>query len=424
MSLNNKKGIGDIIMNNENMTIKIITEEAKEIDANVISIFEIKETGNKYAIYTFNEEDAQGLVKIYASRVIEQDGFYTFESISDAAEWTKIKDVMKDTAKEKSSYIANGDIKLISAASIKRKMNEPISVKLSETKAAKIGPNYKTGISNNYLNNVVDDEPQSTESSINTIEEPVAMPEVETQQPQAQVPVTPEPVEPKVEPEVKVSPLPQTEAPKVESTPEPSIDRSAEVETPKVTVVPTPTFDVPKTEPKKEELNEDVELPEIPKFEAPEVDDSKDNFKSYEMDPEPVQPKEQPNVDSILNKASYYQNIEEPKKEESKENIIQTIGLEFMRKVSELAEYEKELNNKNRELEARERVLSKIEKEIINKENRQKYILQTTKDKELELKKKDRELSEKEADLNRRILEFNKKISMFQQTFETISPVD
>ena len=424
MSLNNKKGIGDIIMNNENMTIKIITEEAKEIDANVISIFEIKETGNKYAIYTFNEEDAQGLVKIYASRVIEQDGFYTFESISDAAEWTKIKDVMKDTAKEKSNYITNGDIKLISAASIKRKMNEPISVKLSETKAAKIGPNYKTGISNNYLNNVVDEEPQSTGRTVNTIEEPVVMPEVETQQPQVQTPVAPEPVTPKVEPEVKVSPLPQTEAPKVESTPEPSIDRSAEVETPKVTVVPTPTFEVPKTEPKKEELDEDVELPEIPKFEAPEVDDSKDNFKSYEIDPEPVQPKEQPNVDSILNKASYYQNIEEPKKEENKENIIQTIGLEFMRKVSELAEYEKELNNKNRELEARERVLSKIEKEIINKENRQKYILQTTKDKELELKKKDRELSEKEADLNRRILEFNKKISMFQQTFETISPVD
>ncbi len=424
MSLNNKKGIGDIIMNNENMTIKIITEEAKEIDANVISIFEIKETGNKYAIYTFNEEDAQGLVKIYASRVIEQDGFYTFESISDAAEWTKIKDVMKDTAKEKSNYIANGDIKLISAASIKRKMNEPISVKLSETKAAKIGPNYKTGISNNYLNNVVDEEPQNTGRTVNTIEEPVVMPEVETQQPQVQTPVAPEPVTPKVEPEVKVSPLPQTEAPKVERTPEPSIDRSAEVETPKVTVVPTPTFEVPKTEPKKEELDEDVELPEIPKFEAPEVDDSKDNFKSYEIDPEPVQPKEQPNVDSILNKASYYQNIEEPKKEENKENIIQTIGLEFMRKVSELAEYEKELNNKNRELEARERVLSKIEKEIINKENRQKYILQTTKDKELELKKKDRELSEKEADLNRRILEFNKKISMFQQTFETISPVD
>ncbi len=421
MSLNNKKGIGDIIMNNENMTIKIITEEAKEIDANVISIFEIKETGNKYAIYTFNEEDAQGLVKIYASGVIEQDGLYTFESISDATEWTKIKDVMKDTAKEKSNYIANGDIKLISASSIKRKMNEPISVKLSETKAAKIGPNYKTGISNNYLNNVVDEEPQGTGSSVNTIEEPVVMPEVETQQPQT--PVTPEPVTPKIEPEVKVSPLPQTES--KESTPRPTIDKSAEVETPKVTVVPTPTFDLPQTESKKPKYqDEDVELPAIPKFEAPEVEDSKDNFKSYEMDVEPVRQKEQPNVDSILNKASYYQNIEEPKKEENKENIIQTIGLEFMRKVSELAEYEKELNNKNRELEARERVLSKIEKEIINKENRQKYILQTTKDKELELKKKDRELSEKEADLNRRILEFNKKISMFQQTFETISPVD
>jgi len=414
-------------MNNENMTIKIITEEAKEIDASVISIFEIKETGKKYAIYTFNEEDAQGLVKIYASRIIEQDGLYTFDSIGDATEWNKIKDVMKDTAKEKSNYITNGDISLISASAIKRKMNEPISVKLSETKAAKIGPNYKNGISNNYLSNVKDDEPQ-VDNTVNKIEQPVVMPEMEVPQPienKVEEPKQPEPVvaSPKVEmPEPAV--LPQT--PNVE-LPKPTVDSAIEPVTPSVTVVPTPSYDLPKEEPASESqsINNDVELPEIPKFEEPEIDDNKDNYKSFEIDtPESTPRKEQPNVDSILNKASYFQNIEEPKREESKENIIQTIGLEFMRKVSELAEYEKELNNKNREIEARERVLSKIEKEIINKENRQKQILQTTKDKELELKKKDRELSEKEADLNRRILEFNKKISMFQQTFETISQVD
>ena len=400
-------------MNNENMTIKIITEEAKEIDASVISIFEIKESSNKYAIYTFNEEDAQGLVKIYASRLVESDGLYTFESIADASEWTKIKDVMKDTAKEKSAYITNGDITLIAASSIKRKMNEPISVRLSETKAAKIGPNYKTGISNNYLNNVKDEEPAGIK-----VETPASMQEesavemTTVEQPQIEIPepvVTPDPVVmPQVEtPEVKVEPLPKIEEP----IQMPEINTDVQREIP---VVSAKAFEIPKEEPKE------IELPEIPKFETPTVEEEKVDYE----DTTPIVPKQQPNVDSILNKASYFQNLDEPKREENKENIIQTIGLEFMRKVSELAEYEKELNNKNREIEAKERVLSKIEKEIINKENRQKYILQTTKDKELELKKKDRELSEKEADLNRRILEFNKKISMFQQTFETISPVD
>ena len=408
-------------MNNENMTIKIITEEAKEMEANVISIFGIKETGNEYAIYTFNEEDAQGLVKIYASKLGIQDGMYAFEPISDANEWSKIKDVMKDTAKEKSSYIENGDIYLISAKQIKSKMNEPISVKLSETKAAKIGPNYKTGITNNYLNNVKDEEIASSEKVTPQVETPTP----EEAQPQVEVPA-PEVEEPKVEvenkePEVTVEPLPHVETPQVDiPTPvTPEIPKE-----PEITVVPTPTFDMPKVEPEinSEPKKVEVDLPEIPKFEEPKVEESKRDI-DYSYDTETEVEKEPINVDSVLNKASYFQNLEEPPKEE-KENIIQTIGLEFMRKVSELAEYEKDLKKKNREMEAREKVLSKVEKEIISKENRQKQILQASKDKEMELKKKDRELSEKEADLNRRILEFNKKISMFQQTFETISPVD
>lgn len=421
-------------MNNENMTIKIITEEAKEIEASVISIFRIKETNNEYAIYTFNEEDAQGLVKIYASRLVLQDGTYTFESIADANEWNKIKDVMKDTAKENSAYIANGDIVLISAKSIKRKMNEPISVKLSETKAAKIGPNYKTGISNNYLNNVVDEVP----SNGNVIaEQPVQTPvtsptpevvNTDTVSADVNKVVTPEIVTPKIEEPVN---MPEIEKP-VE-IPKPVSNVTVESPSPVIPDVPKaePKFEMPITNeiPKEEPVikEQKVELPEVPKFEAPKVEEpvkEEYSFEQSSIEPEPE--KEQINVDSILNKASYYQNLEEPVKEEkeNKENIIQTIGLEFMRKVSELAEYEKDLTKKNRELEARERVLTKIEKEIINKENRQKYILQASKDKEMELKKKDRELAEKEADLNRRILEFNKKISMFQQTFETISQVD
>lgn len=387
-------------MNNENMTIKIITEEAKEIDASVISIFEIKETGNKYAIYTFNEEDAQGLVKIYASRITEENNFYTFESISDAAEWTKIKDVMKDTAKETSNYITNGDIILISAKSIKSRMNEPISVRLSETKAAKIGPNYKTGISNNYLNNVKDEVVSiSVEPKI---EEKVEVPETKIELPKVEV-----------------------EIPKQPETPEVKVDISASpkvIEEPKITIEPTPTFEMPKvevSEPKIELPKVEVEMPSIPNFEKPEIA-PKVEEKYIE-----VEHKEVPNVDSILNKASYFQNLEEePKKEEPKENIIQTIGLEFMRKVSELAEYEKDLNKREREMVARERMLNKIEKEIVSKEERQKSITQSNKDKELEVKKKEKELSEREIELNRRILEFNKKISMFQQTFETMSAVE
>ena len=171
--------------------------------------------------------------------------------------------------------------------------------------------------------------------------------------------------------------------------------------------------------PVKEE--EPEESTQVPSFVAPEVDtDANEPEEDYEYS----MPKEKPNVDSILNKASYFRNIEEEVNEEIKENVIQTIGLEFMRKVSELDEYERKLKKREREMAARERILSKIEKEIMNKEDRQKSILQSTKEKETDIKRKEKELLERESDLNRKIIEFNKKISMFQQTFESISTVE
>lgn len=419
---------------NNNLTIRIITEEAKEIEASVISLFEILENQNKYAIYTFNEEDAQGLVKIYASRIMEVDGLYTFTSIADSEEWGRIKAIMKYMAKDNSDGTDNGTVKLISAKQIKAQMNEPISVNLSETKAAKIGPNYKTGITNCYLNNVKE---ESMPIEVATLEEPIVVapePSIEIPQPV---------VEPVAIPSIEVSPIelqkvedeiptpvetPAVEEPKLEM---PEIDIPAFV--PEIpTFEPTPVGDVNLGSISIPNVEEEVSVPEVEEkedfkpsfdFEIPAVAEENEEEQEYEV----PQIKERPSVDSVLNKASYYQNIPEEKEEkrdESNENIIQSIGLEFMKKVSELAEYEKELNKKNRDLEAKERLIAKLEKELAEKDERQKSVMLSNRDKEKELRKVEKELADKDNDLNRRIMEFNKKISMFQQTFETISKVD
>ena len=404
-------------MNNGDMTIRIITEEAKEIEASVISLFEILENQNKYAIYTFNEEDAQGLVKIYASRIMEIDGLYNFVSIADSEEWGRIKAIMKYMAKDNGDDGSdNGTIKLISAKQIKSQMNEPISVNLSETKAAKIGPNYKSGITNNYLNNVKEDNttvvPTMEEPKVEIPREvveptPIELPKVEEEEIPAPISVEPTVEEPKIE-------MPELETPEIEPTipsfePEPiSNDTIGTIDLPKEEeVAPSPI--------EKEEYKPSFDF-ETPKYEEKE-----------EVEYEAPQIKERPSVDSVLNKASYFQNIPEEKEEkrdESNENIIQSIGLEFMKKVSELAEYEKELNKRNRDLEAKERLINKLEREMAEKEDRQKSAMQSNKEKEMELRKVEKELADKDNDLNRRIMEFNKKISMFQQTFETISKVD
>jgi len=425
-----------------NLTIRIITEEAKEIEASVISLFEILENQNKYAIYTFNEEDAQGLVKIYASRIMEVDGLYTFTSIADSEEWGRIKAIMKSMAKADSDGTDNGSVKLISAKQIKSQMNEPISVNLSETKAAKIGPNYKTGITNSYLNNVREE----VTPIVNTVETPVVEePIVVTPEPEFEIP---QPViEPVAVPPIEMTPI---ELPKIEEEiPAPISIDSVSVETPAAeeqkveipeidiptfvpeipTFEPTPVSDIdlssieiPKVE-EESKIEEKEEFKPSFDFDVPSYEEEKDAEVEYEM----PQVKERPSVDSVLNKASYYQNIPEEKEEkrdESNENIIQSIGLEFMKKVSELAEYEKELNKRNRDLEAKERLIAKLEKELAEKDERQKSAMLSNKDKEKELRKVEKELADRDNDLNRRIMEFNKKISMFQQTFETISKVD
>lgn len=424
-------------MNND-ITIRIITEEAKEIEASVISLFEILENQNKYAIYTFNEEDAQGLVKIYASRIMEVDGLYTFTSIADSEEWGRIKAIMKYMAKDNDDDGSdNGTIKLISAKQVKSQMNEPISVNLSETKAAKIGPNYKSGITNSYLKNVKEEEtPVVNQVEIPTIEEPAVEIPTPIENPTPIIPIVSSVEVPQTEisEPIVASPIeePQIEMPEIElpTTEEPTVEIPTPIEEPQI-----PSFE---PAPVVENEVASIEMPKIEVQEpvVPEVEEKEEFKPSFDFDvpryneePEYEVPqiKERPSVDSVLNKASYYQNIPEEKEEkrdESNENIIQSIGLEFMKKVSELAEYEKELNKRNRDLEAKERLIAKLERELAEKDEKQKSAMLSNKDKEMELRKVEKELADKDNDLNRRIMEFNKKISMFQQTFETISKVD
>ncbi len=369
-------------MSNEDMIIKIITEEAKEIEANIISLFEITETGKKYAIYTFNEEDAQGLVKIYASKLVELNGMYTLESVVDSDEWSKVKEMMKDMAKDSSNYIKNGVVKLINSKEVKDNSTEPLTVKVSETKAAKIGPNYKSGITNNYSTNI----------------------------PEYNAPVSSQSVTPEVT--VPESPIPNIK-PAVPSVEEESVPDEIEVNEPAV------------EEPEVEKETQEVEIPNIPEYE-PSIELPKIGTREEKFNPIAYEKELPTNVDSILNKASssYYQregldidtDINDTSSiSQTKENIIQTIGLEFMSKVSELAEYEKDLKRREKEIEMRERGLIKIEKEITDKES--KY-------RELDFKRREKEISDKEADLNRKVLEFNKKITMFQQSFGLMSGIE
>lgn len=77
----------------------VVDENGTETEAEVLTIFTLKETNLDYVLYTLNEVDENSMVKIYASRLIENGESYSFEAIESDEEWAKVKEVMKQIAK-------------------------------------------------------------------------------------------------------------------------------------------------------------------------------------------------------------------------------------------------------------------------------------------------------------------------------------
>jgi len=74
----------------------IMDVSGKEVAAEIISVFTMLDTKNQYLIYTLNESDETGLVKIYVSRLLYDNNAYHLLTITDDVEWNQVKDIMKN----------------------------------------------------------------------------------------------------------------------------------------------------------------------------------------------------------------------------------------------------------------------------------------------------------------------------------------
>lgn len=81
----------------ENQIIKVKDQNGQLRDAEVVLYF--SKDGKKFIIYTFNEEDTNGMVILYSSMVIEEDNKFILEKIS-PDDWTMVKQVMNKIVKE------------------------------------------------------------------------------------------------------------------------------------------------------------------------------------------------------------------------------------------------------------------------------------------------------------------------------------
>lgn len=77
----------------------VIDSNGSLVDVEVISVFNLDETGGNYAVYTFNDKDDNGLIKIYVTKFEEKGGTYEFDFIDSDEEWNTVKNVLKTMAR-------------------------------------------------------------------------------------------------------------------------------------------------------------------------------------------------------------------------------------------------------------------------------------------------------------------------------------
>lgn len=79
--------------------VTIVNPKGQKVVADLITIFRLEENNQDYAVYTFNQKDQDNNIKDYVSRVRVDNGEYYFDTITDDAEWQKVKDAIADLSK-------------------------------------------------------------------------------------------------------------------------------------------------------------------------------------------------------------------------------------------------------------------------------------------------------------------------------------
>ncbi|MCI8347757.1 MAG: DUF1292 domain-containing protein [Bacilli bacterium] len=90
-------------MNKETLEEKVMTivaEDGTIEEVEVILAFEFKDNKKEYVVYTKNEEDENGNITVYVSNVNRETGEPRLFGVEDENEWTRIKDVLRELAKD------------------------------------------------------------------------------------------------------------------------------------------------------------------------------------------------------------------------------------------------------------------------------------------------------------------------------------
>lgn len=94
-------------MNEEIMKFKIITDEGKEVECEVLFTFESEETKKTYIVYTDNTTDEEGNTKVYASIYDPNNSTSKLLPIESDKEWKIIETVLEELQNESTNEEGN-----------------------------------------------------------------------------------------------------------------------------------------------------------------------------------------------------------------------------------------------------------------------------------------------------------------------------
>ena len=83
-------------MKEETMTFKVINDEGKEIECEVLFTFESDETKKNYIVYTDNTLDEEGNTKVYASIYNPNEENTNLIPIETEKEWKIIETILEE----------------------------------------------------------------------------------------------------------------------------------------------------------------------------------------------------------------------------------------------------------------------------------------------------------------------------------------
>lgn len=96
-------------MKEEQMRFKVIDENGKEIECEVLFTFDSDETNKSYIVYTDETTDEEGNTKVYASTYTPDSENLNLQPIETDKEWKIIETILNELQEEAKSSMEDSE---------------------------------------------------------------------------------------------------------------------------------------------------------------------------------------------------------------------------------------------------------------------------------------------------------------------------